>query len=88
MARPKTQADNRSLSPDDAAHKLRNISLRGLDSISEGGRRTGPTAVPPSMLEVKSSVGVRYPFIHYQHHFDQPLPVALSVSGLVRTASH
>lgn len=52
--------ETRSLSPEDATQKLRNFSLRDLDSISEG-RRIGPPgpAAPPTVLEVKSSVGVR-----------------------------
>ena len=44
---------------EDVVQKPRNISLRGLDSISEGGRRIIPGPVPPTVLEVKSSVGVR-----------------------------
>lgn len=54
-------AETRSLSPEDAAQQLRNFKM---DSISEGRRIGGPG--PPTVLEVKSSVGVRlsdYP--HY-----------------------
>lgn len=51
-------AETQSLCSDDATQKMRNISLRGLDSISEAGRRN-IGAAPPTVLEVKSSVGVR-----------------------------
>lgn len=47
-------AETRSLSPEDAAQQLRNLKM---DSISEGRRIGGPG--PPTVLEVKSSVGVR-----------------------------
>lgn len=60
--------ETRSLSPEDASQQLRNVSLRELDSISEG-RRIGPA---PSVLEVKPNVvGVRQSLIS--------LVIALSV---------
>lgn len=51
-------AETRSLSPEDAAQQLRNLKM---DSISEGRRIGGPG--PPTVLEVKSSVGVRWTYL-------------------------
>lgn len=75
-------AETRSLSPEDAAQQLRNLKM---DSISEGRRIGGPG--PPTVLEVKSSVGVRWTYLLSLSPDCYLVPVVNSLSTSLHSAS-